>query len=131
MGIYPSEEDIAAVQIGKASAPIGTPRKVAEVPLPRGLDAFGEDVPDKIDGTLAGPSPSRPASAGAASAVAAGASLPQGMSMPSAAMASRSPSAPGEPASGAASDVPAMAPGGGRHKHRVKPAAARASEEAL
>jgi len=44
-GIYPSEEDIAAVQQGKAAAPIGTPRKVSEVPLPKGLDVFGTDVP--------------------------------------------------------------------------------------
>ncbi|MFT4240996.1 MAG: penicillin-binding protein 2 [Acidovorax sp.] len=33
-GDYPSEEDIAAVQKGQASAPIGTPRKAADVALP-------------------------------------------------------------------------------------------------
>jgi penicillin-binding protein 2 len=44
-GAYPSEEDIVAVQQGKAPAPIGVPRKVSEVPLPRGLDVFGTDVP--------------------------------------------------------------------------------------
>ena len=33
MGEYPSEEDIAAVQKGQASAPIGKPRKASEVPL--------------------------------------------------------------------------------------------------
>jgi len=33
MGEYPSEEDIAAVQKGLASAPMGKPRKVDEVPL--------------------------------------------------------------------------------------------------
>ena len=32
-GDYPSEEDIAAVQKGQAAAPIGKPRKVAELPL--------------------------------------------------------------------------------------------------
>ena len=32
-GDYPSEEDIAAVQKGQASAPIGKPRKVVDVPL--------------------------------------------------------------------------------------------------
>ena len=44
LGIYPSEEDIALVQQGKASAPVGTPRKASEVPLPKGTDAFGADV---------------------------------------------------------------------------------------
>ncbi|RZJ54692.1 MAG: penicillin-binding protein 2 [Acidovorax sp.] len=33
-GDYPSEEDIAAVQKGLASAPIGKPRRAADVPLP-------------------------------------------------------------------------------------------------
>jgi len=37
LGQYPSEEDIAAVRLGKATAPIGTPRLVADVPLPAGL----------------------------------------------------------------------------------------------
>jgi penicillin-binding protein 2 len=32
MGQYPSEEDIAAVQIGQATKPIGKPRPVASVP---------------------------------------------------------------------------------------------------
>ncbi len=44
LGVYPSEEDIALVQQGKASAPVGTPRKASEVPLPKGTDAFGADV---------------------------------------------------------------------------------------
>ena len=33
-GQYPSEEDMAAVKIGKAAAPIGPPRRAADVPLP-------------------------------------------------------------------------------------------------
>ncbi|RZL11786.1 MAG: penicillin-binding protein 2 [Rubrivivax sp.] len=44
-GTYPSEEDIAAVQIGRAATPIGVPRRVADVPLPRGRDAFAADAP--------------------------------------------------------------------------------------
>ncbi|KQW46779.1 penicillin-binding protein 2 [Pelomonas sp. Root662] len=32
-GVYPSEEDIAKTQLGQTYAPIGTPRKVADVPL--------------------------------------------------------------------------------------------------
>jgi len=34
LGQYPSEEDIAAMREGKAKAPIGTPRRAADVPLP-------------------------------------------------------------------------------------------------
>ena len=32
-GQYPSEEDIAKTQLGQTFAPIGTPRKAADVPL--------------------------------------------------------------------------------------------------
>ncbi|MES2088382.1 MAG: penicillin-binding protein 2, partial [Pseudomonadota bacterium] len=45
LGQYPSEEDLAAVREGKASAPLGTPRKAEDIPMPQGLDAFGVDVP--------------------------------------------------------------------------------------
>jgi len=45
MGVYPSEEDIAAVQVGQATAPIGTPRKVADIPLPTLADSYGNDIP--------------------------------------------------------------------------------------
>ena len=56
LGQYPSEEDILAVQQGKATSPIGTPRRAAEVPLPRGLDAFGDDVSGvTADAALASP----------------------------------------------------------------------------
>ena len=34
LGQYPSEEDIAATQAGKSTAPIGTPRPIDSVPLP-------------------------------------------------------------------------------------------------
>ena len=34
LGQYPSEEDIAATREGRSSAPIGTPRRAADVPLP-------------------------------------------------------------------------------------------------
>ncbi len=33
LGLYPSEQDLALVRYGKASAPVGTPRKASEVPL--------------------------------------------------------------------------------------------------
>jgi penicillin-binding protein 2 len=34
LGQYPSEEDLAAMREGKAKAPIGVPRRAADVPLP-------------------------------------------------------------------------------------------------
>ncbi len=34
LGQYPSEEDLAATRLGKSSAPVGTPRRAADVPLP-------------------------------------------------------------------------------------------------
>ena len=34
LGQYPSEEDIAATQKGQSAAPVGTPRRVGDVPLP-------------------------------------------------------------------------------------------------
>ena len=36
-GLYPSEQDLKAVQQGKASAPIGTPRQAADIPLPNAV----------------------------------------------------------------------------------------------
>ncbi|HEX7437755.1 MAG TPA: penicillin-binding protein 2 [Caldimonas sp.] len=35
-GLYPSEADVEATQAGKSTAPIGTPRPIASVPLPGG-----------------------------------------------------------------------------------------------
>jgi penicillin-binding protein 2 len=58
MGLYPSEEDLAAVQKGQASAPIGKPRNAADVAGP---------------GTAASPAP---AASGAAAATAPRASAP-------------------------------------------------------
>ncbi len=34
LGLWPSDEDMAATQLGKSGAPIGTQRRAAEVPLP-------------------------------------------------------------------------------------------------
>jgi penicillin-binding protein 2 len=48
MGLYPSEEDIVAVQQGRAAAPIGVPRLASTVPLPRGINAFGVEVDSEI-----------------------------------------------------------------------------------
>lgn len=69
MDQYPSEEDIAATQIGKAASPLGTPRKASSMPLPRGLDAFGADVPVTPDSVAS--APSAPASGATAASGAA------------------------------------------------------------
>jgi penicillin-binding protein 2 len=61
LGQYPSEEDIAAVQKGQATVPIGTPRKASEVPL----------VPNGGPGGATG-LPASPASAAAVAAVESG-----------------------------------------------------------
>jgi penicillin-binding protein 2 len=47
-GLYPSEEDVAATQQGQSTAPIGTPRPAAAVPLPgmpAGLVPSGAIIP--------------------------------------------------------------------------------------
>jgi penicillin-binding protein 2 len=111
LGVYPSEEDILAVQQGKATSPIGTPRRAADVPLPKGMDAFGDDVSGvTADAALASP-PSvaapRAASAASVPVVAASAPLPAG-SAPT--PAAPKPSMPAAPAS-----IPAV----------VRPAASR------
>jgi penicillin-binding protein 2 len=67
---YPSEEDIALVQVGKVAAPIGTPRKASAMPLPRGIDAFGADVPGQPGAASAASSASSANAASSASAAA-------------------------------------------------------------
>ncbi len=87
LGIYPSEEDIALVQQGKASAPVGASRKAAEVSLPKGTDAFGADVTG-----VAAPAVPAPASASGSPAAPAAPGVP---GLPSAPMpAAPLPSAP-------------------------------------
>lgn len=41
LGLWPSDEDMAATQQGKSVAPIGTPRQAADVPLPGGTAMAG------------------------------------------------------------------------------------------
>ncbi|MEK8030938.1 penicillin-binding protein 2 [Ideonella sp. DXS29W] len=65
---YPSEEDIAKTQQGQTFAPIGTPRKPADVPLPTGPGA------SVTMGVVAPPEPTASATAVAAPAPASGAS---------------------------------------------------------
>lgn len=77
MGIYPSEEDILAVQQGRGIAPIGQPRKVAEVPLPKGRDAFGADISGlTADAVQSAAGPARAASAVSAASSPASARAP-------------------------------------------------------
>jgi penicillin-binding protein 2 len=73
--IYPSEEDIIEVGLGRGIAPIGTPRRVADVPLPRGTDAFGSDVTDPTYTEQPGIGPVPP-KVGSAAAAATAASAP-------------------------------------------------------
>jgi penicillin-binding protein 2 len=58
-GLYPSEQDLAAVRLGKATTPIGKPRPIAEVAWPMGM----------------APAPAQPASAAAAAAAPASAAV--------------------------------------------------------
>ncbi len=88
---YPSEEDIEAVRIGKAASPLGVSRKASQMPLPRGLDAFGDDVPVQASAT----------SASAVGAAAAAPSVASAASIPASAVARAS--APAAPVSAAAS----------------------------
>ncbi|MCU0968378.1 MAG: penicillin-binding protein 2 [Rubrivivax sp.] len=69
LGEYPSEEDIAATQLGQSSAPIGTPRRAADVPLP------GAELPSPA---AAAPGPAAAQRvAGATPAAAAGEAVPR------------------------------------------------------
>ena len=86
MDIYPSEEDIVLVQQGKAAAPVGTPRRVADVPLPRATDVFGAEPPRLVG--------SAPASASAPSSVASSPSAPAPAPVPAPAPAPSVPAAP-------------------------------------
>ena len=116
LGIYPSEEDIEAVRNAKAAAPIGTPRRVADIPLPpgSGTAVLTGMAPVGAPGTAAAMAPAASAvpTAGAASASASPDAprhaAPAGSSTaaspaptPSAVPAGRAAVRPARPASGA------------------------------
>ena len=73
LGQYPSEEDLAAMREGKAKAPLGTPRRAADVPLP------GQTLPSAASASASAsasvhvsvPVPALPPASASASAVAA------------------------------------------------------------
>jgi penicillin-binding protein 2 len=127
-GIYPSEEDIVEVSQGRGIAPIGISRKVSDVPLPRGLDAFGTDVAEPtLPGAAASAvgavalassasASSAPASAPAALAASAAASASMVASAPVAAPSQAPKPAPEQPASPrpAIAALPASRPSGAR-----------------
>ncbi|MFW9615413.1 penicillin-binding protein 2 [Aquabacterium sp.] len=99
LGVYPSEEDILAVQQGRGVAPIGQPRKVSEVPLPMGRDAFGGTVTGLTADALSANGIPVPRAASAASAPSSAPSNP----VPGAPL----PVSPIGPASAASAVVPA------------------------
>jgi penicillin-binding protein 2 len=67
MGQYPSEEDMAAVRLGKAIAPMGKPRNAADVAWPPG----GNDAAAAAANGAAAFAPTVPAPATAPMAAAA------------------------------------------------------------
>jgi penicillin-binding protein 2 len=77
LGQYPSVEDIAAVRLGQATAPIGKPRNVADIPLP---DVSGmPGIPSVTASAAASQAPSSaaaPASGPTAASIANPASQP-------------------------------------------------------
>jgi penicillin-binding protein 2 len=102
LGVYPSEEDILAVQQGRAAAPIGTPRRVADVPLPRGVNAFGAEVDGEVIGQ-----PSDPARPPVPPSGASAASVPLAAASAVVAPAASAPAVPSSPAAPAPPALPA------------------------
>ncbi|MGQ0599648.1 penicillin-binding protein 2 [Aquabacterium sp.] len=132
MDQYPSEEDIAAVQIGKAGSPLGVSRKASAMPLPRGLDAFGADVPNAPDSAASAASAASVASAASAAAaraasspVNAAASAPRAVRRPWPAAATSSGPSPSAPSDPASVDAPALAPVPRHPSNAASPAASR------
>ena len=66
-GTYPSEEDIAKVRVGQVGAPIGTPRRVEDIPLPNAAAS----APEAAASTASAPVRATSATRSAASAPAA------------------------------------------------------------
>ncbi len=134
-GIYPSEEDIAKTQLGQTTAPIGTPRRAVDVPLPGQLNAPGAAASGASaaagnaaasEPAAAGSAPARAASltpAGAASASSSATSSPPPSPAPSP-RPSPSPSrSPSQPSAG--SLPPAAPPPDSRAVVRPSPGASR------
>jgi penicillin-binding protein 2 len=80
-GIYPSEEDIAAVQKGQVTTPIGQPRPIDSVPLP-GMPEPVLTVPQPALAAPGRPAPATPAPGPTAPVSPAAAALPVAASAP-------------------------------------------------
>ena len=70
-GQYPSEEDLAAVQLAKAPVPIGKPRTVAEMPWPAAVGVPGAATAPATSAAIAAATATTAATAVAASATVA------------------------------------------------------------
>jgi penicillin-binding protein 2 len=71
-GTYPSEEDIAKVRLGQVGAPIGTPRRVEDIPLPNAAASTPEAAASAASSPTSAPALSpAPAARSGASAPAA------------------------------------------------------------
>jgi penicillin-binding protein 2 len=68
MGQYPSEEDLAAVKLGKAGAPIGKPRRAADIPWPAGAGSVAAVPGGAVPAAAAPPTPAASAAARVAQA---------------------------------------------------------------
>jgi penicillin-binding protein 2 len=77
-GLYPSEEDMAAVQKGQATTPVGKPRNAADIAWP-GAQAATASGPVAAASVPAGPASARSAPAAAAAAAVA---LPAASAVP-------------------------------------------------
>ena len=56
-GTYPSEEDIAKVRVGQVGAPIGTPRRVEDIPLPNAAASAPEAAASAASAPASAPAP--------------------------------------------------------------------------
>jgi penicillin-binding protein 2 len=69
-GVYPSQADMAATQLGQSTVPTGTPRPAASVPLP-GVTIDGSTLslgPQSVSKAASAPAPAQAPAASAASA---------------------------------------------------------------
>ncbi|UXH78200.1 penicillin-binding protein 2 [Roseateles amylovorans] len=97
-GTYPSEEDIALTQQAKTMAPIGTPRRVADVPLP-GQAASAPQSATAASSAASGAMSAASGAAGANPATSAGPATPAATRAPR-------PAGPPAPAGSGASSAP-------------------------
>lgn len=124
-GLYPSEEDIAKTQLGQTTAPIGTPRRAVDVPLPGQTNVPGAAASAASAASAVAPDG---AASGASAGSSAAASAPAGVMMTAPARAAspslRTAPAPTSPTA-APSIPPAAPPPAQRGVSRPSPGASR------